>query len=147
MVIAKITSFRDLDAWQAAMELAVMVHRAAAILPASQRFELGAQLRKAATSVPSNIAEGHAQKGGRTFLRHVRIALGSLAEVDTQIELAVRLNFFTTQDVLALREVLQRSGQLLHGLERALGKRLQHLATAIGVAVTCISIAVVIVLA
>ena len=121
------------------------------LLPASQRFELGAQLRTAATSVPSNIAEGHAfRNGGRMFLRHVRIALGSLAEVDTQIELAVRPSnlFDELSDVhSAPQRACNGRGQLLHGLERALGKRLQHMATAIGIAVTCISIAVVIVLA
>src|SRR5262245_50743059 len=94
-----IRSFRDLDAWHAAMHLAVTVYSLAATLPRDVRFELGSQLRKAACSVPSNVAEGHAHRGNRTFLRHVRIALGSLGELDTQIELAVRLRFLLSRDV------------------------------------------------
>ena len=69
--------FRDLEAWQAAMDLAVAAHKLAASLPAAERFELGSQLRRSATSVPSNIAEGHAQRGDRVLLHHIRIALGS----------------------------------------------------------------------
>src|SRR5262245_10360167 len=83
--------FRDLEAWQSAMDLAVEAHRAADALPYSERFGLAAQIKKSATSVPSNIAEGHAQRGDRAFLYFVRIALGSLAELDTQLELALRL--------------------------------------------------------
>ncbi len=91
----KIVSFRDLDTWKAAMDLAVAAHDAASRLPATQRFELGSQIRRSATSVPSNVAEGHAHRGNRTFLRHVRIALGSLAELDTQVELSRRQSLLT----------------------------------------------------
>jgi four helix bundle protein len=121
-----IVSFRDLDAWQVTMDLAVAVHHRTESLPASNRYDLGSQLRRAATSVPSNIAEGHAHRGKRTFLRHVRIALGSLAEVETQIELGLRLKFFDRAELETLTELIARSGQLLHGLERSLKKRLRN---------------------
>ena len=105
------------------MDLAITTHRLAALLPTAQRFELGSQIRKAATSVPSNVAEGHAHHGDRTYLRHVRIALGSLAELDTQLELALRLNLIGESSLATAATEIARTGQLLHGLERALKQR------------------------
>ena len=112
--------FRDLEAWHSAMDLAVLVHEVAAQFSPPHKFELGAQLRKSATSVPSNIAEGHAQRGDLVFLRHVRIALGSLAELDTQLELAVRLRIIDAATSKSIRPTLARTGQLIHGLRRSL---------------------------
>jgi four helix bundle protein len=105
------------------MDLAVAAHRSAGLLPAFQRFELGSQIRKAASSVPSNVAEGHAHRGNRTYLRHVRIALGSLAELETQFELALRLQLLEQENIADLLRQVSRTGQLLHGLERALRRR------------------------
>ena len=122
---ARIVCFRDLETWQVAMDLAVAVHRIAEHLPPSHRYELGSQVRKAVTSVPSNVAEGHAHRGERTFLRHIRIALGSLAEVETQLELAIRLQFLKREDTKSIEALLGRTGKLLHGLERSLKRRIQ----------------------
>ncbi len=105
------------------MEVAVTAHRLAGLLPATHRFELGSQIRKSATSVPSNVAEGHAHHGDRTYLRHVRIALGSLAELDTQLELALRLHLIEQSSLKSVDVDIARVGQLLHGLERALKRR------------------------
>ena len=114
-----IVSFRDLDAWKVAMDLVVSIYLLASRLPPSERYELSPQMRKAAVSIPSNIAEGQAFKGAR-HLYHVFIALGSLAEVDTQLELAARLGLLSAADVAALRPALDRTGKLLHGLARSL---------------------------
>jgi four helix bundle protein len=119
----QIRSFRDLEAWQAAMDLAVTAFEIAGRLPSYQRFELASQIRKSAASVPSNVAEGHAHRGDRTYLRHVRIALGSLAELDTQFELALRLQFVDSSGLTTANEQVARTGQILHGLERALKRR------------------------
>jgi four helix bundle protein len=118
--MSSVRYFRDLDAWQAAMELAVAAHAAADALPPTERFELGSQVRRAAVSIPSNIAEGHAQRGDRVFLRHVKIALGSLAELDTAIEIAFRRRLITKDALRSLLPMIARTGQLLHGLRRTL---------------------------
>ena len=76
-----IRSFRDLDAWDAAMALAVSCYRLVKSLPLEKRFELSAQMRRAAVAVPSNIAEGHAAGTDGLFARHVRISLGSLGSL------------------------------------------------------------------
>ena len=114
-----IRSFRDLDVWRASMDLVVAVYALSWALPQSERFALSAQLRRAAVSIPSNIAEGHARRG-KAYRHHVLIALGSQAELDTQIEVAVRLGYVRPPDVLPCVETLGRIGQMLHGLERSL---------------------------
>jgi four helix bundle protein len=73
---------RSLTASTRSQDLAVAVHRAARLLPRAERFELGSQLRRAATSVPANIAEGFARRGAREFSHFLSMALGSLAEID-----------------------------------------------------------------
>jgi four helix bundle protein len=83
-----IRSFRDLDAWKAAMELSCSAYDIAGQLPATERFELASQIRRAAVSIPSNIAEGHACGLRNRYRNHVRIAAGSLAELATQMEIA-----------------------------------------------------------
>ena len=115
-----IRSFRDLRVWNGAMDLVLATYRLVAKLPAAERFELGAQLRRAAVSVPSNIAEGHAGGPRGRYLNHVRIAIGSLAELDTQLEIARRLGFLTEDDLVPARGQLARTGQLLHSLARSL---------------------------
>ena len=112
--------FRDLEAWQSAMDLAVSAHSLAGQLPPTHRFELASQMRRCATSIPSNIAEGHSQRGDRVFLRHVRIALGSLAELETQVEIAIRAKLLEESAARSLRIELARTGKLLHGLRRTL---------------------------
>ena len=112
--------FRDLEAWHSAMDLAVAAYSLAGQLPPTHRFELGSQIRRSATSIPSNIAEGHSQRGDRVFLRHVRIALGSLAELDTQVEIAIRSKLVDESAARGLRIDLARTGKLLHGLRRTL---------------------------
>jgi four helix bundle protein len=118
--------FRDLDAWQAAMGLAVAAHILARSFPAEHRFELASQIRRSATSIPSNVAEGHAQRGDRVFLRHIRIALGSLAELETQLELAMRLGIVRPEGLSQVNGHIVRTGQLLHGLRRTLADALKR---------------------
>ena len=123
MVSKEIRSFRDLEVWNTAMELVTVSYRLAMILPDSERFELSAQLRRSSVSIPSNIAEGHARRG-RAYRHHVLIALGSTAELETQLEAAVRLQFLTPTDVKHAVDPISQVGQMLHALERALGRRL-----------------------
>jgi four helix bundle protein len=116
----KILSFRDLDAWNAAMDLVTTTYSVAGRLPKSQQYELAAQMRRAAVSIPSNVAEGHAGGPGGRYRHHVRIALGSVAELDTQLELALRLQFVQKEMLSTVTRQLARTRQLLHGLARSL---------------------------
>ncbi|MGH8531061.1 MAG: four helix bundle protein [Nevskiales bacterium] len=108
----------QLDAWQDAMLVVEAIYRATASLPDSERFGLTIQLRRAAVSVASNIAEGAARQSTAEFLKFLAIARGSLSEVDTQIQIARRLQFLRSDD--ELDETLDRCFAKLGGLIRAL---------------------------
>ncbi|MFP5404572.1 MAG: four helix bundle protein, partial [Gammaproteobacteria bacterium] len=89
----EVFSYRDLSVWQLAMQLTEAIYAATRTFPQSELYALANQLQRAAVSIPSNIAEGHARNTTRDYLRFVSIAMGSLAEVETQLELATRLNY------------------------------------------------------
>lgn len=119
-----VRSYRDLRVWQDAVALVECVYRVTAVFPAEERYELRAQLRRAAVSVPPNIAEGHSRQSTREYLRHLSIARGSLAELETQTEIAVRLGYVKPE---AARSLLQQAESLtrqFHALRTALEKRL-----------------------
>lgn len=115
-----IRSFRDLDAWQAGKCLAVKTYQVAKRLPASERFELAAQMRRAAVSIPSNIAEGQAFGPSARNRHHVRIALGSWSELVTDFELVGALQLVEPSVLAEIEAEINRTGQLLHGLLRSL---------------------------
>ncbi len=114
-----IRNYRDLLAWQRAMDLAEAVYRATAQFPADERFVLVPQLRKAAISVPSNIAEGHGVHSDRVLRRHLAIASGSLCELETQILLAHRLAYIGKSETDDLLAASADVGRLVAGLNRA----------------------------
>ena len=113
--MAKIASFRQLIVWQKAMSLAETCYVICRALPDFEEFVLGAQLRKAAISVASNIAEGQ-RLTTRSFRAHLRIALGSEAEIETQMELAARLGFIARATVDAALAQAEEVARLLRGL-------------------------------
>ena len=90
----------DLKVWQEAMVLATEIYAATASFPSDERFGLVSQLRRAAVSVPSNIAEGCARASDRELLHFLHVARGSLAELDTQLRLSERLGFGTQAETL-----------------------------------------------
>jgi four helix bundle protein len=133
-----LSTFRNLDVWQLAMEVVVASYTVAERFPRHELYGLGQQVRRSAVSIPSNVAEGHNRHATRAYLNHVNIALGSQAELETQVEVAIRLRYVTTSDVSGLLDDLTRVGQMLHGLQRKLeATRNRHLAmlSVFGVAV------------
>jgi four helix bundle protein len=121
--MSTIVSYRDLDAWKSGMDLLLSVYRVASQLPPTERFELAGQMRRAAVSVPSNIAEGQATGPGGRYRHHVRIALGSLAELDTHVEAIRRLGYVAEEALGDLTNRLAHTGRIIHGLHRSLRRR------------------------
>ena len=119
----EIKSFRDLDAWRAAMDLSVMVYDASTHLPSDERFGLMSQVRRASVSVPSNVAEGQSFGTNGRYIHHLRIALGSIGELSTELEIAVRLNYLSAGQIENVHRQLVRTRQLLFGLLRSLRRR------------------------
>ena len=108
--------YRDLIAWQKAMDLADAVYDAAERWPAGERFRLTDQVLRAAVSVPSNIAEGNGRGSPADFARHLRIAYGSLCEMETQLYLAQRRRYLGQETLDALIAQTTEVGRLLRGL-------------------------------
>ena len=92
-------NFKELLAWQKAMDYVVEVYPVARKFPREEMFALSDQLRRSAVSIPSNIAEGQGRGDGKDFIRFLRIALGSLQESETQIMIAKRLGYVTDDEI------------------------------------------------
>ncbi len=118
--MAEIKTFRDLIAWQKAMQLARKVYQATEVMPKSERFGLIVQMRRAAVSVPSNIAEGHGRQSRVDYLRFLKVARGSLMELQTQLILSEDLGFLSPSPELS--ELLAETDRVLQGLIRSLEK-------------------------
>ena len=116
-------SYRDLEAWQVGMTVVQRLYTVTSRFPGEERFGLTAQLRRAAVSMPSNVAEGWARRSIRTYANHVSIALGSHAEVETCLEIARRLGFLEQQEFDELMPTLNSTGRLLSALYRSLEAR------------------------
>ncbi|MDT4968207.1 MAG: hypothetical protein QOJ64_2944 [Acidobacteriota bacterium] len=115
-----VRSYRELLAWQKSMDLLELVYAATRCFPKEELFGLTSQLRRAALSVPSNIAEGQGRKSTKEFLHHLSIALGSLMELETQVLAAGRLHYIGQEDVDRLLDQSARVGRLINGLYNSL---------------------------
>jgi len=115
-----VTHFRDLQVWQSGMALAERVYRVSQNWPKSETFGLTGQIRRAAISVPSNLAEGHARDSTKDFLRFVSIAFGSIAEIETQAILAGKLGYLGDPELKDLLSHSGETGRMLRGLQQKL---------------------------
>ena len=116
-----IRSYRDLVAWQMAVDITKQVYRATERFPDKERYGLTNQLRRAAVSVPSNIAEGFGRGRAPDYARFLRVARGSLYEMETQLFLAVELGYLDQATFDQLDTKLKECGRVLAGLLRSLG--------------------------
>lgn len=115
-----VRSFRDLVAWQKSYALAIAVYRSTKAFPADERFALTSQIRRAAVAVASNIAEGYGRGGRSDYIRFLKIARGSLYELDTQLQLACDLTYLDQPAHAGLKSALNESERILAGLIRSL---------------------------
>ncbi|HZF01916.1 MAG TPA: four helix bundle protein [Methylomirabilota bacterium] len=113
-------SYRDLLVWQKAMTLAKVIYKITAEFPSEEKFGLISQMRRAAVSVPSNIAEGQARNTTGEFVQFISHAEGSLAELDTQLTLAVELNFLSSEIAKPCADSIAELRQMSNGLRRAI---------------------------
>src|SRR5436853_3982704 len=117
-------SYKDLIVWQKGIELAKAIYKLTTSFPAEEEFGLVSQMRRAAVSIPSNIAEGQARRTTPEFIQFVTHARGSAAELDTQIILAVELQFCPKKSALPMYELTDEIRRMLNALRRKLGERL-----------------------
>ena len=122
--MAPVKTYRDLEVWQVGMTLVEKIYAATQSFPPDERFRLTAELRRAAVSIPSNVAEGSCRRTTPAFVNHVSIALGSHAEIETCIEVALRLRYVSVRVRDDLMVTADSTGRLLNGLLRSLETRL-----------------------
>jgi four helix bundle protein len=120
-----VATYRDLEVWRFGLEVVEQSYRVTSSFPVSERYGIASQMRRAALSIPVNIAEGHCRGTTRAFLNHVSIALGSQGELETCIEIAARLGLLSAADRQGLDLACCELGRMLNGLRRGLHGRLK----------------------
>ena len=112
--------FKDLVAWQKSIELTTELYRLTEVFPRHELYGLADQIRRAAVSVPSNIAEGQAHFSRPEFKRYLRHSLGSLAEMETQVTIAERLHYLSKPQLASVLQRIHEVGRIINGLVNSL---------------------------
>jgi four helix bundle protein len=113
-------SHRDLVVWQKSMDLVVKVYELARMLPSDERFAMTSQMTRAAVSIPANIAEGKGRGTSREYVQFLRIARGSLMELDTYVELICRLGYVNPSLTATVRDLIAQVGKMLSAMKSRL---------------------------
>jgi four helix bundle protein len=116
--------YRDLKVWQLGVEISLTVYRITNEFPRSEIYGLTSQLRRAAVSIPSNIAEGHSRGQTKDFVRFLSISRGSVAELETQLLIAERLGYTSSANLETIMGMLNEESRMLAGLRRSLNAKL-----------------------
>jgi len=119
----EIKSYRDLEVWQKAMDLVVKCYQITKGFPKNEVYGLTSQLQRAAVSIPANIAEGRERQHSKEFIQHLSIAYSSLAELETHIQIAQRLNYISSANTKQLLEQTAEIGRMINGLRKSIEKR------------------------
>ena len=117
-------SFEDLLVWQKAMDLVVEIYRLAKLLPGDEIYALSNQMKRAAVSIPSNIAEGQERNTTKDFINYLHIAKGSKGELETQLLICVRLQYLTQSQIASAQNLLREIGKMLNALIQSLAAKL-----------------------
>ena len=118
-----IKSYRDLRVSQSGMDMVMLIYKTSEKFPSKEIYGLTSQIRRAAVSIPSNIAEGHTHESTKEYLYHLSIAQASLAEIETQIEIAFRLNYCGQEETSKILDHSSSLGKQLYSLRNALQVR------------------------
>lgn len=126
-MVMPLRSFEDLIVWQQAMLLARETYKLVKFLPVEERYALSDQMRRAAVSIPSNIAEGQARNTSKEFIQFLHIAKGSNAELITQLLLCVDFGYLTEEQIQHARQLSYKVAQLLSALIRSLKNKSEQI--------------------
>ena len=119
---SKVKYYRDLQVWQKGIELVKEIYLLTKQFPKEEIYGLSSQIRRASVSIPSNIAEGQARKHTAEFRQFLYIALGSLGEVDTQLEVAIQLSYLSQNDIPKAANLVLELRKMLYSLINKLPK-------------------------
>lgn len=118
--MGEIRSFRDLRVWTRGIEIVEEVYRSTARMPRDEHYGLRSQMRRAAVSVPSNVAEGYGRVHRGDYLRHLSFAMGSLHELETQLEISFRLGYLDRPVLDRIQVLIRGEAGMLYRMTRAL---------------------------
>ena len=121
-----IKSFRDLEIWKRSISLAKKIYQISEAFPKTELYGLTTQLRHAAISIPSNIAEGHTRRHTKEFRQFLHVALGSLAEVETLLVLAIELKFIQQESAVPLQKEIEELSKMTNALLSKLKSKTQN---------------------
>jgi four helix bundle protein len=121
--VAPVRSYRDLVVWQQAMELAKLCYFKTRSFPRTEAFGLTAQIRRAGASIPANIAEGNGRENTGSYIQFLRVAQGSLKELETHVLLAQAVELMLPADAEQILAKSERVGKLLRSLIRAMQEK------------------------
>jgi four helix bundle protein len=121
----KISTYKDLIAWQKAIVLVTDIYTLTKKFPADERFSLTNQVNRAVVSVPSNIAEGWGRELSKNYLQFLRISRGSLMEVETMILISKNLNYITEKDYTEVNRKIDEVGKILQGLIKSVQQKIK----------------------
>ena len=116
--------YRELKVWQLGVEISLAVYRLTDAFPQREIYGLSSQMRRAAVSIPSNIAEGHSRGQTKDLIRFLGISRGSVSELETQLLIAERLGYTERQEMERIMYMLEEESRMLAGLRRSLGAKL-----------------------
>ena len=117
-------SFEKLEVWKLARTLVSSIYRLISTFPVEERYALCDQIRRAAVSIPSNIAEGSSRTSLKEQKHFIEIAYGSLMEVYCQLIIAIDLGYITTEQIIEIKSLVDRIAQMLNAFKKSLNKRL-----------------------
>ncbi len=116
----KVKSYKELNVWQKGIEIVDMVYKLTDSFPAKEQYGLVSQLRRGAVSIPSNIAEGFARQYTKEYAQFLHIALGSCAELETQLIISQRRDYVTKEQLEGLQEAIDHESRMLANLVKSL---------------------------
>src|SRR5689334_23008436 len=116
--------YKDRKVWQLGVEISIKVYRLTESFPQREMYGLSSQMRRAAVSVASNIAEGHSRGQTKDLIRFLAISRGSVSELETQLIIAERLGYLNPRDLSRTRSMLEEESRMLAGLRRSLKSKL-----------------------
>lgn len=114
--------FKELSVWQKAISFVVIIYKTTESFPKTETYGLTAQIRRAAVSIPSNIAEGNARRSKLDYLQFLKIARGSCTEIETQLIISKELNYLREDDFLSLQSKIIEISKMINGLIKALNE-------------------------
>ena len=122
----KIQSYRELEVWKKSMKVVTEVYRITRSFPREELYALTSQLRRAAISIPSNIAEGWGRNSTKEYMQFLRIARGSLLELETQLTISQNLAYLNTSVLQSMLQITAEVNKMINAMINKLGKTKKH---------------------